>query len=236
MKKSFLCLLLALSMVLCACAGADETHITPVNESFKDLNVLDYGFSLRIELGGKTCVLLASGNISIDEEQKLMTGEIEETLMGDNIGIMKVKWQDGVMTTDDISEEYSWEEMRGSLIYASPVVFGSEQIKSTEKTTTLAGTLYRHYIEDNSQSKLLYSLLGTALPEVCGVVSVVENETRFKNIMCEYTLDKEGVPAGYTVSFTVVYQDTPPYVPGVNQNKDKYTVEVDVEFRANYNN
>ena len=49
-------------------------------------------------------------------------------------------------------------------------------------------------------------------------------------------LDKEGNPAGYSVSFTVIYQDTPPYVPGVNQDKDKYTVEVDVEFRANYNN
>ena len=59
---------------------------------------------------------------------------------------------------------------------------------------------------------------------------------QFKDIVCEYTLDKEGNPAGYSVSFTVIYQDTPPYVPGVNQNKDKYTVEVDVEFRANYNN
>ena len=236
MKKSFLCILLALSMVLCACSGADETHITPVTESFKDFGSADYGFSLRIELSGKTCVLLATGKISIDEEQKLMTGEIEETLMGDNIGIMKVEWKDGTMVTDGIEEQLSWEELRGSLIYAFPLLFETKTVKSTEKSTTLAGTLYRHYIKDNSQNALLYSLLGSALPEICGVVSVVEDETEFKNIVCEYTLDKEGNPAGYAVSFTVVYQDTPPYVPGVNQNKDKYTVEVDVEFRANYNN
>ncbi|MBQ3597842.1 MAG: hypothetical protein II987_01090 [Clostridia bacterium] len=236
MKKSLLCLVLALSLLLCACSGADETLITPVTQSFKDFGTADYGFSLRIELGGRTCVLLASGNISMDENSKQMTGEIEETLMGDNIGIMQVEWKNGTMKTDGIEEKLTWEEMRSSLIYAHPLVFDSEQVKSAEKTTTIAGTLYRHYVKDNSQNKLLYSLLGSALPEVCGVVSVVEDETEFKDIVCEYTLDKEGNPAGYSVSFTVIYQDTPPYVPGVNQDKDKYTVEVDVEFRANYNN
>ena len=236
MKKSLLCIVLALSLLLSACKGVDETLITPVTQSFKDFGTADYSFSLRIELGGKTCVLLASGNISIDESLKQISGEIEETLMGDNIGIMKTEWQNGVMTTDGIEENVSWEEMRSSLIYAQPLVFETEQVDSAEQTATLAGTLYRHYIKDNSKNKELYALLGSALPEICGVVSVVEDETEFKDIVCEYTLDKEGNPAGYAVKFTVIYQDTPPYVPGVKQDKDKYTVKVNVEFRANYNN
>ena len=235
MRKAIVPIFLLLSLLLCSC-GADQTLITPVTDGFSDMNDVAYGFTLRIELGGKTCVLLASGDVAITEDPLCMTGEIEETLMGDNIGIMQVKWLDGVMTTDGEDEELSWDELRSSLIYASPVVFETEQIKSAESSTTLAGTLYRHYVKDNSKSELLYSLLGTALPEVCGVVSVIEEETEFKDIVCEYTLDKDGIPAGYAISFTVVYQDTPPYVPGVNQNKDKYTVEVGVEFRANFKN
>lgn len=235
MRKAIVPIILLLSLLLCSC-GADQTLITPVTDGFSDMNDVAYGFTLRIELGGKTCVLLASGDVAITEDPLCMTGEIEETLMGDNIGIMQVKWLDGVMTTDGEDEELSWDELRSSLIYASPVVFETEQIRSAESSVTLAGTLYRHYVKDNSKSELLYSLLGTALPEVCGVVSVIEEETEFKDIVCEYTLDKDGIPAGYAISFTVVYQDTPPYVPGVNQNKDKYTVEVGVEFRANFKN
>lgn len=235
MRKAIVPIILLLSLLLCSC-GADQTLITPVTDGFSDMNDVAYGFTLRIELGGKTCVLLASGDVVITEDPLCMTGEIEETLMGDNIGIMQVKWLDGVMTTDGEDEELSWDELRSSLIYAPPVVFETEQIRSAESSTTLAGTLYRHYVKDNSKSELLYSLLGTALPEVCGVVSVIEEETEFKDIVCEYTLDKDGIPAGYAISFTVVYQDTPPYVPGVNQNKDKYTVEVGVEFRANFKN
>ena len=235
MRKAFIPIILALSLVLCSCS-VDETLITPVTDGFKDMNNVAYGFTLRIELGGKTCVLLADGDVTITEDPLCMTGEIEETLMGDNIGVMQVSWKDGVLTTDGAEEESSWEELRSSLIYAPPVVFDTEQISSAETSVTLAGTLYRHYIKDNSKNSLLYSLLGTALPEICGVVSVVEEETEFKDIVCEYTWDKDGNPVGYAISFTVVYQDTPPYVPGVTQNKDKYTVEVGVEFRANFKN
>ena len=123
MKKSLLCLVLALSLLLCACSGADETLITPVAQSFKDFGTADYGFSLRLELGGRTCVLLASGNISMDENSRQMTGVIEETLMGDNIGIMQAEWKNGTMKTDGIEEKLTWEEMRSSLIYAQPLVF-----------------------------------------------------------------------------------------------------------------
>lgn len=230
-KASFL--LISLMLLLCSCS-VDQTLITPITQSFSDMEYTDQTFTLRVELGGKKCVLLASGEVSITDEPKRMVGEIEETLFGENLGITKISWQDGVLTSDGDNTDMTWEELRASLLYAPPVVFEENEIKSAETGSTLSGTLYRHNIKDNSKKDVLYTLLGSALPSLCGITSVVEEETRFENIVCEYILDGDGNPVSYAISFTVLYQDTPPYVPGVTPDKDEYTVEVGVEFRANY--
>lgn len=232
MKKTIF-FLIALALLLCSCS-ADPTLITPVSDGFSDMQYSDYGFTLRVELGGRKCVLLASGDITMTEDPKTMTGEIEETLFGENLGKMQVFWKDGVLDTDGVKEETTWEELCASLLYAPPVVFDEAEIKSAETGNTLSGTLYRHTVKDNSKKETLYALLGSALPVLCGVTSVVEEETKFEDIVCEYILDGDGNPVSYAISFTVLYQDTPPYVPGVTPDKDEYTVAVGVEFRANY--
>lgn len=230
--KKLICIILLLSLLLVSC-GADPELIRPVQEAFSDTEYNDYSFTLRVELG-KKCVLLASGDISVTESPLLLTGEIEETFLGEDLGIMQISWEDGVLTTDGEEEAVSWEELHSSLMYASPLLFDEDEVKKTESGTTISGVLYRHYIKDNSQSQTLYALLGEALPELCGVVSVIQDETEFKDIVCEYTLSSDGTPVSYAISFTVSYQDTPPYVPGVTQDKDKYTVEVGIEYRLTY--
>ncbi len=224
---------MAFAFLLVSCS-VDQTLITPITDGFSDMEYTSQDFTLRVELGGRKCVLLASGNVSITENPNKMVGEMEETLFGENLGIIKVSWEDGVLNTDGEKQEMTWEELRTSLLYAPPLTFDEAEIKSAETGNTLSGTLYRHYIKDNSKKDTLYALLGSALPALCGVTTVVEDETEFEDIVCEYVLDGDGNPVSYSISFNVVYQDTPPYVPGVKPDKDEYTVEVGVEFRANY--
>lgn len=233
MKKTLI-LLFVIALTLCSCQRADTQHITPVQKAFSETENTDYSFILRVELSGKLCVLLAQGDISFSEDPLTVTGEIEETLFGDNLGIMQIEWQDGILTSDGHEDECSWEEFQSSMIYAPPVIFTEEQIRSTEMANTFGGTTYRHEVKDNSNGELLYSLLGEALPGICGVSSVVREDTRFENIRCEYTVDEEGNPAGYNLFFTVYYQDEPPYIPGVKPDKDEYTVAVSVEYRVSY--
>lgn len=232
MKKTVF-FLITLALLLCSCS-VDPTLITPITDGFSDMEYTDQNFTLRVELGGRKCVLLASGEISITDAPNKMVGEIEETLFGENLGITKVSWQDDVLTSDGEKTDMTWDELRASLLYAPPLVFDETEIKSAETGNTLSGTLYRHTIKDNSKKDVLYSLLGSALPSLCGVTTVVEEETKFEDIVCEYILDGDGNPVSYAISFTVLYQDTPPYVPGVTPDKDEYTVEVGVEFRATY--
>jgi len=232
--KKLLIFLVALCLLLASCASADITHIQPVKDGFSHAEYNDYTFTLRVEMG-KKCVLLASGDISVSDAPLSLTAEIEETFLGDNLGKSQISWSDGVLTTDGLKEETSWEELRSSMIYSAPLLFEESEIKKTETGTTLAGTVYRHYIKDNSKSDTLYNLLGAALPEICGVASVVKDESAFKDIVCEYILSEDGSPASYSISFTAVYQDTPPYIPGVKPDKSDYTVEVGIEFRISYN-
>lgn len=232
--KKLLFVLLTFCLLLASCASADNTHIQPVKDGFSDTEYNDYSFTLRVEMG-KKCVLLASGDVSVTDSPLSLTAEIEETFLGDNLGKTQISWSDGKLSTDGVKEETSWEELRSSMIYAAPLVFEESMVKKTETGTTLAGTIYRHYIKDNSKSDTLYVLLGAALPEICGVASVIKDESEFKDIVCEYTLSEDGEPLGYTIRFTAVYQDTPPYVPGVTPDKSDYTVEVGIEFRLTYN-
>lgn len=232
--KKLLFVLLTLCLLLASCASASIAHIQPVKDGFLNTEYNDYSFTLRVEMG-KKCVLLASGDVSVSQDPLSLTAEIEETFLGDNLGKTQLSWSDGMLSTDGVKEETSWEELRSSMIYAAPLVFEESEVKKTETGTTLAGTLYRHYIKDNSQSAVLYDLLGAALPEICGVASVVKDESTFEDIVCEYILSEDGTPAAYSVTFTAVYQDTPPYVPGVTPDKSDYTVEVGIEFRINYN-
>ncbi len=231
--KRYVFLVLALACLLVSCS-VDQTLITPTQEGFSDMEYFTQDFTLRVELGGRKCVLLASGNLSITDEPKRMVGEMEQTLLGENLGTVKVSWEDGKLFTDGEKQEMSWEELRTSLLYAPPLTFDEAEIKSAETGNTLSGTLYRHYIKDNSKRDTLYALLGSALPTLCGVNTVVEEETEFEDIVCEYVLDGDGNPVSYSIRFNVVYQDTPPYVPGVTPDKDEYTVKVGVEFRASY--
>ncbi len=232
--KKLLIFLVALCLLLVSCDSADNAHIQPVKDGFSNTEYNDYSFTLRVEMG-KKCVLLASGDVSVSDDPLALTAEIEETFLGDNLGKSQISWSGGMLTTDGVKEETSWEELRSSMIYSVPLVFEESEIKKTETGTTLAGNIYRHYIKDNSKGDALYSLLGAALPEICGVASVVKDESAFEDIVCEYILSEDGAPGSYSISFTAIYQDTPPYIPGVTPDKSDYTVEVGIEFRINYN-
>ena len=148
--KKYVFLVLALACLLVSCS-VDQTLITPAQEGFSDMEYFTQDFTLRVELGGKKCVLLASGNLSITDEPKKMVGEMEQTLLGENLGTVKVSWEDGKLYTDGEKQEMSWEELRTSLLYAPPLTFDEAEIKSAETGNTLSGTLYRHYIKDNSK-------------------------------------------------------------------------------------
>ncbi len=234
MKKYILILLTLCLVLLASCDSADITHIQPVKDGFADTEYNDYSFTLRVEMG-KKCVLLASGDVSVSDSPQTLTAEIEETFLGDNLGKSKITWKDGVLNTDGVNSETDWITLRSSMIYALPLVFDEKAVTKTESGSSLAGTIYRHYIKDNTNSGVIYDLLGAALPEICGVASVVKDESEFKNIVCEYIVSEDGTPVSYSISFTAVYQDTPPYIPGVKPDKSDYTVEVGVEFRINYN-
>ena len=231
--KKLIAILLITVFCLASCK-ADTENIDPVRVGFENFEPEAYSFTLRVELEGKKCVLLASGDIKLTYSPNTLSGEIEETVFGAGIGIMKISWKDGTLTTDGRDESVTWEELRGSLTYAVPLVFENDEISSASSGVTKKGTKYRHEIKDNSKNDLLYSLLGEGLPEICGLAKVVKEKTKFEDILCEYVIGTDGTPVSYGISFNVIYQDTPPYVPGVQQDEAEYTTDVRIEFLINY--
>ncbi len=231
-KKLFIPIII-LCLLLCSCSSGKPEHITPVENCFKGYSS-DYSFTLRVELGGSLSLMLSEGTVEKTQSPNTLKAETENTFRGENAGVSTLSWENGVLTADGVSSEQSWEQLTSALTYATPYVFDSEDIYSTEATSTLAGTLYRHYIKDNTKKNELYDALGDELPMLCGVKSVDKEATSIKSLMCEYTLDENGKPAMYTISFVIAYQDTPPYVPGVEQNKKDYVVEAKIELMVKF--
>lgn len=226
-------LLLPLLLLLCSCE-VDERLVTPVTEAFTGSAVCDYGFALRIERSGGACIIFAEGGIEVSESPYAVYGTIEQTMYGEKLGTSVISFSDGVFTADDTETEMTEEEFRAQLIYSPPLLFGSEDIKSAEIINTLSGTLYRWYIKDFTGSERLYALLGEGLPHTLGLAAVIEDETRFTDIVCEYTVSDDGNPVSYALTLTAVYQDTPPYVPGSAPKKSNYQTAVSVDYRVEY--
>lgn len=229
MKLRLCCLALCLALTLAACAGSADC--TAVSEALDNAPAERTGkFVLNVRFGDElTTLLFSMGDYTADSSS--LSAKLTQTVLG-TASAVTLEYADGVcaVTTDGetTSSERAADELLTTLPYTRP--FLPPDIADVKTSSDGSGTLYTVESRGDDSEKL-FSLFGDGIYAMSLIKTPRKEKMHCENAVYTYRVS-DGAVTYFGLSFTMYLYDTPPYVPGVAQNEDDYTLELFVDFNV----
>lgn len=239
MKKTVICLVLILSLLLCACAEeeGDNAEMKSALESAIAATNSEEAFSgqymLEISFGKGVALYYALGDVECDRSAKKAFVSFSQTYLGisstakNYIGNGKIISLEGGNTTEI---EGNIEDFLVKFPYGG--VFPLPENATLSSNESMVGTTYT--VIRNDTKSICENVIGDDIYEIVDVLKQPQKDkTEYGETECTYTVS-EGRVTGVRYEFDMKLFDTPAYIPGYSVPESEYTVQFRVVAKISY--
>ena len=242
MKIKLMTLLIALSCLLCACAGGEEAvnnqeNAKKLNAAIENINGesrVSGEYMLEVTFGEGTTLYYAMGDVAWDKKSLLAYTEFDQTYLAASSRV-KNYFSNGKMISvaggETIESERESDELFSKFPYASILPHGKD-CGDIKVGSNSIGTTYTFTVT-NAKS-LSNTIIGEDIYTIAKVLKKPQPEkTQYGDIKCIFTVkDEKIVSCRYEYSLKLF--DTPPYVPGYSVPESEYTLDVKIVAKITY--
>ncbi len=246
MKKLLIVLLSAL-LLFSSCGAEEKTNISALDSAVKKHNSetrFSGDYLLEITFGNESAdaygtLYYAAGDVAWDSKAQKVCARFDQNYLGTayemenyfHKGVM-ISVEDGVAKKSERTAESVFEMFP----YYSLLPYDKEVCGDIKKGSNVSGDSYT--FERTDTKDIFDNIFGDGIYDVIvsttTMTSPQRDKTQFSNAVCVYTIS-EGDIVSCRYEFDMTIFDTPAYIPGYKQEESKYSLELHIVARVEYN-
>ncbi len=244
--KKLISVVLSALLLLWSCGAEDKTNIEQLNSAINAHNSqkkFSGNYLLDITFGNESAgqygtLYYAAGDMEWDRDAKKAYAKFNQNYLG-TAYIMENYFSNGTMISVEdgkaIESERNADDLFSMFPYYSLLTYDESLCKNIAKGNNVAGTSYTF---ERSDTKAIFDkIFGDGIYDIIvsttTMTSPQKDKTKYSNAKCVYTVS-EGKLFSCRYEFDMTIYDTPAYIPGYTQEESKYTLELHIVAKVEF--